>query len=58
MCWIGLVQARDQLRALLNAVMHLLDLQDSRKFLSGCSTGGLLSSAQLHTLRKQVGRKR
>jgi hypothetical protein len=47
MDWIGLVQGRGQWRALVNAVMNLRVPQNVGKLLSGCTTGGLLSSAQL-----------
>jgi hypothetical protein len=44
---IGLAQARNQWRALVNVVKNLSVPLDAGKFLSGCITGGLLSSAQL-----------
>jgi hypothetical protein len=44
MDWIDLVQDRDQLRALVNAVMIL----GVEKFLSSCATGGFSRRAQLH----------
>jgi hypothetical protein len=47
MDWIGLAQDRDQRRALVNTVMNLRIPQNAGKFLSGCTTGGLPSSAQL-----------
>jgi hypothetical protein len=46
--WIGLAQNRDKCRALVNEVMNLQVPQDAGKLLSGYTTGGLLSSAQLH----------
>jgi hypothetical protein len=41
---IGQVQDRDRWRA----IMNLRVPRDAGKFLSGCITGGLSSSAQLH----------
>jgi hypothetical protein len=32
----------------VNVVMNILVLQNAGKFLSGCTSGGLSSSAQLH----------
>jgi hypothetical protein len=42
MDWIDLAHDIDKWRALMKAVMNL------RKFLSGCTTSGVTSSAQLH----------
>jgi hypothetical protein len=50
MDWIGLAQDRGQWRALVNMVLNLQIPQNAGKFLSGCTTGGLSSSAQLHQL--------
>jgi hypothetical protein len=46
--WIGLWQDRDKRRALVNAVMNLCIPLSAGRLLSGCTTGGLLSSVQLH----------
>jgi hypothetical protein len=46
--WIGVAQDRDQWRAVVSAVMNFHDPYNAGKFLSGCTTGGLSSSAQLH----------
>jgi hypothetical protein len=46
--WIGLAQARNKWRALVNTVMNLRVLQNAGKLSSGCTIGGLSSSAQLH----------
>jgi hypothetical protein len=50
MSWIGLAQERNQWRDIENAVMrvYLRAAKNSRKLLSGCTTGGLRSSTQLH----------
>jgi hypothetical protein len=39
MDWIDLAQDRDQLRALVNAVMDLQVPQNAGKFLSSCTVG-------------------
>jgi hypothetical protein len=48
--WIGLVQDRVKLRALVNAVMNLRDPWNAVKLSSGCTTCGLSSRAQLHRI--------
>jgi hypothetical protein len=48
--WIGLAQDRNKWRALANAVMNLWVTQNAGKLLSGYTTGGLSSSAQLHRI--------
>jgi hypothetical protein len=45
-----LVQKRDVGRALVNAVMNFWGTQNSGKFMSGCTSGGPSSSAQLHMI--------
>jgi hypothetical protein len=46
--WIGLAQGRNRWRALVNSVLNLRVPQNTGKLLSGLTTGGLSSSAQLH----------
>jgi hypothetical protein len=45
--WIGLAQDRNRWTALVNAVMNLRVAYNAGKVLSGLTTGGLSSSAQL-----------
>jgi hypothetical protein len=47
MNWIGLAQERDILTALVDAVMNFWVPYNAGMFLSGSTTGDLLSSAQL-----------
>jgi hypothetical protein len=46
--WIGLAQDRNRWRALLNLVLNVQVAGNAGKVLSGFTTAGLLSSAQLH----------
>jgi hypothetical protein len=46
--WIGLTQDRNRWRALVNSAMNLGVPKNAGKLLSGLTTGGLLSSSQLH----------
>jgi hypothetical protein len=48
--WIILTQHKENYRAFINAVMSLHVPQNSWNFSSGCTTGGLSSNAQLHTV--------
>jgi hypothetical protein len=43
----GLISRRNTWRALVNAAMNLRVSYNAGKFLSGCTTGDLSSSAQL-----------
>jgi hypothetical protein len=51
---IGLAQDRYKSRYLMNSVMNLRVPQNAGKLSSGCTTGGLLSSAQLHRVGQSV----
>jgi hypothetical protein len=46
--WIGLVQDREKRRRFQKVVIILRFPEKSGKFSSGCTTGGLSNSAQLH----------
>jgi hypothetical protein len=46
--WTDLVQDMDQWRALVNMVINLQEPGHTDKFLSNCTTAGLLRRAQLH----------
>jgi hypothetical protein len=46
--WIGLAQDGDKCRALVNAAMNLRVPLNAGELPSGCTTGGLSSSAPLH----------
>jgi hypothetical protein len=48
MDWISLAQDRFKWRALANVVMTLWVPHNAGKLSSGCTTGGLSSSAQLY----------
>jgi hypothetical protein len=51
--WLGLDQDKDQWTALLNVVMNLRVPYNLGKFLSGCTTSVVSSSAQLHKERER-----
>jgi hypothetical protein len=46
--WIGRAQGRNRWRALVNSVLNLWVVCNALKLLSGLTTGGFSSSAQLH----------
>jgi hypothetical protein len=46
--WIGLARDRNRWKALVNSVLNLHVPLYAGELLSGLTTGGLLSSAQLH----------
>jgi hypothetical protein len=46
---IGLAQIRNRWRVLVNSVLNLQIQLNARKLSSGLTTGGLLSSARLHS---------
>jgi hypothetical protein len=50
MDWIDLDQDRDQWRALVNMGMNLQVPKNAGKFLSSCTTGGLLRRAQIQVV--------
>jgi hypothetical protein len=52
--WIALAQDRDKWRVLVNSILNLRVPWNAGKLLSGCTTGDLSSSAQLHTVRGQI----
>jgi hypothetical protein len=47
--WIGLAQDRDKRGSLLKAEMKLWAAEKAGKFLSGCRSGGIWTSVQLHS---------
>jgi hypothetical protein len=52
--WISLVQDRDRWRTLVNVVMNLRVHSNATKLLTGCTAGGLSSSAQLYRVSQLV----
>jgi hypothetical protein len=52
--WIGLLQDRYRLRALVNTVMNLRVPQNAGKLPTGCTTCGLSSGTQLHRVSSLV----
>jgi hypothetical protein len=49
--WIGLAQDKDKWRVLVNSIMNPRVPENAGSFARGCTTDGLLSSAQLHRVR-------
>jgi hypothetical protein len=52
--WIDLAQEWNKWRAVVNSVMNLRVPCNAGKLPSGCTTGGLTSSAQLHRVSYNV----
>jgi hypothetical protein len=50
-CWINLLQDRNNWGALLNTVMNFRNPQNAEKFLSSCKTGGFSESNKLYGVR-------
>jgi hypothetical protein len=53
--WIGLAQDRNRWRALVNSVLNIQVPRNAGKISSGLTTGGLSSSAQLHSVLLKLG---
>jgi hypothetical protein len=51
---IGLAQDTDKWRALVKAIMNLRVPQIAEKLSSGCATGGLTNSVQIHRVSQYV----
>jgi hypothetical protein len=51
---IGLAQDINRSRALVKSILNLRVPQNAGKLLSGLTTGGLSSSAQLHRVNQSV----
>jgi hypothetical protein len=51
--WNGIIQDRDKLRDLVNVVMNL-HVSYAGNLLTGCTTGDLLSNAELHKVVEWV----